>query len=72
MVTAGIDGIHQGQSLEARGRSPEAPPEERPSCVKRLLRTYEQEVLNLLTPPPRRGCYTCQQRSFWQDAVTSR
>jgi hypothetical protein len=47
-----------------------SPPGVLPDHVKRLLRAHKQAVLNLLAPPPERGCYTCQQHSFWQHAVT--
>jgi hypothetical protein len=48
------------------------PPGVLPDELKRLLKAHKVAILNLLAGPPPRGCYTCQQRRYWQHAETYR
>src|SRR5215475_5098857 len=40
--------------------------------LTRLFKVHKVAILNFLVGPPPRGCYTCQQRRYWQHAETSR
>jgi tubulysin polyketide synthase-like protein len=48
------------------------PPGVLPDDLKRLLKAHKVAILNLLAGPPLGGCYTCQQRRYWQHAETYR